>query len=97
MKYWYHNIDILMWGTTIYQGINAIAQYYTFGMLRSNPPGQLRVVSPSWTAHHLHQPPPGRETLAIARLPQPPQDDFSQTVIWLVVVAFLNGIQSSRW
>jgi len=90
-------IDILMWGIKIHPGVNTVAQYYTFGILRSNPPGQPRVVSPSWTSNHLHQPPPGGRTLAIARLLQPPQDDFSKTVIWLVVLCFLNGIQSSRW
>ena len=90
-------IDTLMWGIKIHPGVNTIAQYYTFGMPRSNPPGQPRVVSPGWTSNHLHQPPPGGRTLAIARLPQPPQDDFLQTVIWLVEVGFLSGIQSSRW
>ena len=60
-------------------GIDTVAQYsyYTFDMLGSNPPGQLRVVPPSWTSHHLHHPPPGRETMAGARPSQPPQDGFS--------------------
>ena len=34
-------------------------------MLGSNPPGQLRVVSPSWTGHRLHHPSPGGGTIQL--------------------------------